>query len=179
MRQAGSQTQILRTRAIQVIDGEGRIRISLTVAPTGAPQIWLLDQQDQRRVEITASSEGSGGLTIADAAGRRRIVLGMPIDGTPGLILSDATGRQRMTLRLFSEGPILRLADSAERPRLSLFLSRDGAPGLEAVGCSRAGADGTFCRYHRRAEALACRCRRADSNPAPGFGSRSPGAQLV
>lgn len=47
-----------------------------------------------------------------------------------------------MTLRLFSEGPILRLADSAERPRLSLFVSREGAPGLglwDAQGRARMG----------------------------------------
>ena len=76
---ADSQQLVLRTQAIEIVDGLGQPRITLD-AVGGKPAIWLYDRNRQRR----------GGLTIG-------------IGDIPEVTLVDQTGRPRLLLRAGAE----------------------------------------------------------------------------
>jgi hypothetical protein len=81
-RTAGAQggDDILRGRALELVDEGGKIRARINVEPNGEVVFRLLDQQGTIRVKLGAGKEGSGLLLANDAT-------------EPGVhILAKATG---------------------------------------------------------------------------------------
>jgi hypothetical protein len=68
-RPAGAQggEDVLRGRAIELVDERGKIRAKLDVEPGGEVVFRLLDQEGTIRVKLGAGKEGSGLLLANDA----------------------------------------------------------------------------------------------------------------
>jgi hypothetical protein len=59
--------EVLRGRALELVDERGKIRARLNVEPGGEVVFRLLDQQGTIRVKLGAGREGSGMLLANDA----------------------------------------------------------------------------------------------------------------
>lgn len=104
---AASQPQVIRTRAIELVDAEGRIRGTLDVV-NRRPSLWLYGDD-----------------------GRRRAGLGVGIGGVSEFMLADREGRSRLSLRAGAEKAAeIRIADAEGRTRLGLWVGYDDAPGI-------------------------------------------------
>jgi len=68
-RPAGAQgsEDVLRGRAIELVDERGKIRARLDIEPDGEVVFRLLDQQGTIRVKLGAGKDGSGLLLANDA----------------------------------------------------------------------------------------------------------------
>ena len=64
---AQPQTDVVRARAIELIDGRGRVRAQLNVESSGEVVFRLRDSAGTIRVKLGASDEGSG-LLLANEA---------------------------------------------------------------------------------------------------------------
>jgi hypothetical protein len=94
---AATQPQVIRTRAIEIVDAEGRIRGTLD-GVNRRPSLWLYGDD-----------------------GRWRAGLGVGIGGVPELVLTDIEGRPRLSLRAGAEKAAeSRIADAEGHTRLGL-----------------------------------------------------------
>ena len=130
-RPAASQQRVIRTQAVEIIDGAGQVRITLD-AFGGKPAVWLYDGSRQRRLALTISAQGVPEVALYDGHGQPRMLIRVGAERVPcnGVVL---------TLRLgFAERPKARrdldvdrvAADLAalHRPLARAFLSPAGTP---------------------------------------------------
>lgn len=64
---AGGTTDLLRGRALELVDERGQVRARLNVEPTGEVVFRLLDQEGTIRIKLGAGKKGSGLLLNNDA----------------------------------------------------------------------------------------------------------------
>jgi len=95
-----SQTQALQARSLDIVDANGRTRISLSMSTAGNPAIWIYDANQKTRVYLGLSGSGqpTPQLNLSDENERTRAYLGFGTTGasTPQLGLSDPQGVQRL-----------------------------------------------------------------------------------
>lgn len=83
---------VLRARAIELVDGGGRVRAQLEVEDSGEVVFRLRDAQGTIRVKIGAAEDGSG-LLLLDEKTEPGVHLLAKDDGT-SLVLSDGGARR-------------------------------------------------------------------------------------
>jgi hypothetical protein len=86
---------VLRARAIELVDGGGRVRAQLDVEASGEVVLRLRDANGTIRVKIGASEEGSG-LVLLDEATEPGIHM---LAKRAGTTLTVAKGRQQHTIK--------------------------------------------------------------------------------
>src|SRR5882724_11152188 len=64
---AQADVEVLRGRALELVDGRGQMRARLNVESNGEVVLRLLDQEGTIRVKIGAAKDGSGLLLANDA----------------------------------------------------------------------------------------------------------------
>jgi hypothetical protein len=84
----------VKTRAVEVVDEQGRGRVVLEVTGDGAPELILCDVNNRPRARLTVDQDGEGPwLILTDVNGRDRVELNVTGDG-PGLRLYDVNGKR-------------------------------------------------------------------------------------
>ncbi len=113
VQRATAQPSVLRVRSVEVVDGAGRVRITLRVFPDGGPGLLFSDTQGRSRVVL--GSEPGASLVLGDGTGMTDIMLSVFPDGRPELFLRDAMHNAWITLGVSrsSNGPSLLLQDGA------------------------------------------------------------------
>lgn len=125
---AVSQPAVVRSRAVEITDASGRLRITLD-AVSNKPSVWLYDAAGHRRLGFTLSAYGTPEVVLKDAAGGTRIVMSVGLERAAELKLSDARGRPRIGLWIgYSGEPGLWLFDDLTRPRIGLKVLAGGQP---------------------------------------------------
>jgi hypothetical protein len=84
---------LLRARAIELVDDQGRARASLRVEPSGETVLRLLDAKGTIRVKVGASDDGSGIVLLDDATEPGVHILAKPTG--PSITLKAKDGRER------------------------------------------------------------------------------------
>ena len=101
---ASSRSDVLRGRALEIIDDHGRVRASIklheagTFKPTGKKipetvMLRLIDSEGRPEVKIGASVEG-GGLSLVGSSDSTQLLL--LADSSSSLRLKDRTGQERV-----------------------------------------------------------------------------------
>lgn len=107
---------ILKARALEIVDGAGNARIALNVTPEGIAEIALSESNGRGRMWLTVRPDGIPSMTLADSMGKGRIWMTAYPDRSSGLILSDPVGKGRIWLGASSDGSSnLLLLDSVGR----------------------------------------------------------------
>jgi hypothetical protein len=103
----GSVAPVLRARALQIVDEEGRVRASLAVLPAATQQkngeksgetvlLRLITERGRPSVKIDASEEASG-LALAGPSGTQSTWLTLKAEGTKSsLTLRNEDGREQV-----------------------------------------------------------------------------------
>jgi len=95
----------------------------------------LVDAEGKTRITISVSKDGYAGVGIWDGQGKKRVVLGVAKDGSPGISFYDGNERQRGGLGFSTaESGGLGLYDSEGRLRASLGLDDRSNAGLTVYG---------------------------------------------
>ena len=117
---AGSQQLVLRTQAIEVVDGRGQPRITLD-AIGGKPAVWLYDRNRQRRIGLTIGIGDVPEVTLIDPSGRPRLLLRAGAERAAEVRVTDALGRPRISLSVdYRDDPSLWMYDGLARARIAL-----------------------------------------------------------
>jgi len=120
-----SVTDRIRTRQLEVVDDQGRVRAVLSA---DGPSLALADEQGNARLTLSLLTSGPA-LVLSDEGGANRVVLTEDFDDGPGLSLLDEQERPRATLSVHSDGPRLSLADG-DRILRTLVASQEGQAAL-------------------------------------------------
>lgn len=90
---------VLRGSALELVDDRGRVRVQVTVEPSGETVLRLRDERGHIRVKLGASQSGSGLLLLDDATEPGvQVVAGRSAaqgQGGTGITLTAADGRRR------------------------------------------------------------------------------------
>lgn len=125
----GAQPRTIRTQALEITDGTGRVRITVD-AYGNRPGIWLFDAGGTRRLGLTISPQGVPEVTMVDPEGRPRLLLRAGAERAAELRITDALGRPRIGLWVdYRDDPGIWMFDGLSRPRIGLKVS-EGAPHL-------------------------------------------------
>ena len=100
------EAPVLRGRALEIVDGQGRVRASITVlpsskSPTGEDQaetvlLRLITERGRRSVKIGAS-ESTSGLSFAGPTGTKATYVILQSNATTSLLkLRNEDGRERV-----------------------------------------------------------------------------------
>jgi hypothetical protein len=126
---ATPQPQVLRTRAIEIVDSRGQARITLD-AFGGKPAVWLYDGKRRRRIGVTIGAGDIPEVALIDDAGRARLLLRVGAERAVEMRLTDDLGRPRMRLSVDYLGdPGFWMYDGLVRERIGLKVSA-GRPRL-------------------------------------------------
>ena len=90
---AQSVPQVVRARALELVDDRGRARASIDVAPEGDVVFRLRDETGTIRVKMSAGREGSG-LLLLDASTEPGVQLNAAATGSR-IRLTNRDGRNR------------------------------------------------------------------------------------
>jgi len=102
VRQAASQSEIVRARGIEVVDAAGTVRIGFNVHSEGA-EVMVADAAGKGRIWLNVKPDGTPGAVFTDSTGKGRIWITAHPDRPAGLILSDGTGRGRIWIGAFND----------------------------------------------------------------------------
>jgi hypothetical protein len=91
---AQNPNPVLRGRALELVDEDGRMRARLNVESDGQVVFRLLDQRGTIRVKLGASEDGSG-LVLANDATEPGVHILAKADGS-SLRLANKDGRERV-----------------------------------------------------------------------------------
>jgi hypothetical protein len=94
----------IRTRALVLVDREGRPRMDVRVAQNDNTHLVLLDREGLPRLSLSVLAQGGADMVIRDQLGLPRAALGVVPDGRPSLSLYDGAGKTRVSLGLFPDG---------------------------------------------------------------------------
>ena len=93
--QPASVPEVLRARAIELVDAEGRVRAQLQVEDTGEVVFRLRDASGTIRVKLGAAEDGSG-LLLLDERTEPGVQILAKESGT-SLTLADGAERRQLT----------------------------------------------------------------------------------
>jgi hypothetical protein len=104
----------VRTRALVVVDKEGKPRMDLRVAVDDSMHLALMDREGLNRISLSVLSHQGSHVMLMDQDGRARVGLSVLADGRPGLSLYDGAAKPQLRLGVFPDGtPGLALYDKA------------------------------------------------------------------
>lgn len=117
---ARSQTQVVRTRGLEIVDASGRLRISLD-AVNNKPGLWFFDSMGRRRMGLTVGALDTPAIVLNDAHDRSRVTINVGMERAAEVRLSDSSGRSRVALWVTSrDEPGVWLFDELARARIGL-----------------------------------------------------------
>ena len=80
--------QVVRAQKFELVDGQGKVRVSLSILADGAARLDMLDKDAKSRAALRLWPDGSPRLDMVDKDGKKRMMLGVMDDGRPGLTLT-------------------------------------------------------------------------------------------
>src|SRR3989442_10530109 len=92
---AATQSQLVRTPALEIVDAGGRIRATLD-AVNGKPSLWLYGDDGGRRAGLTVGTGGVPELALLDPQGRQRILLRVGFERAAGIRIAGGPGPPRV-----------------------------------------------------------------------------------
>jgi hypothetical protein len=94
-RQAASQPSVIRAQRIEIVDGQGRVRIALQAegSLTGTATISLRDRQERERMLLAVLSDGSSEIVFRDPQEFARLWLQMLSAGSSEIQIKDSKGQ--------------------------------------------------------------------------------------
>jgi len=95
--------KLIRTEKLEVVDGEGKVRVGLGVDKVGGPALWISDANEKNRVVLEVDKDGDPTLTLIDKNGKSGIILIMNGTVGPALHLFDNNGKPRVSLGVFKD----------------------------------------------------------------------------
>lgn len=119
------------TLGLVMLDAKGTPRVSLGVAPDGAPALKLVGS-DKGYAALAVGNDGASVLGLRSAKGKSELAA-LP-DGTLGLTLNDASGNPRATLAAKESGVTAALLDHGGNGGVLLAAPAKGTPALELRG---------------------------------------------
>lgn len=127
---AATQPQVVRTTAVEIVDGSGRIRATLD-AVNQKPSLWMYGDDGRRRAGLVVGTGGAPELLLADAQGRPRIALRTGFERAAEIRIADSRGRPRIGLWIgYDDEPGIWLLDELARPRIGMKVLTGGVPRL-------------------------------------------------
>lgn len=119
-------TDVVTTRALEIVDAQGVPRIIMSTFSTGSPTLVFLDENGDQRAWIFLADDGSPNLIMSDEP---KIALEDGGGNVISIFSVDQFGRASILLR---GNPVLAFQDGASQVRLSARLGLDGVPSIEA-----------------------------------------------
>jgi hypothetical protein len=141
--QKNKPTDVLRTRRLEVVDDEGRVRAVLGTNEWGFTSLSIFDQSERLRTSLDASEvdEQMNGLSVVDANGRLQISIGAHAISKKGcgFYCNDPNDENRGGFGMYEDGSAVLSISAAGKDRhikmaatstrdLFLVLSDEGAP---------------------------------------------------
>jgi hypothetical protein len=123
-------TAEIRTRAIVLVDPDGRPRMDLRVARNDSTHLVLMDREGLPRISLNILTQGGADLVLRDQLGRPRAALSVLPDGRPGLSLYDAVGTTRAAVGMVPD----------DQPRVVLYDPRGQVRWVSPVNPAPGGA---------------------------------------
>ncbi len=87
---------VIRVKALAIVDNQGRNRIELSTTPEGHPMALFLDEKGVTRA-IIGLDAGGPSMSLTDESGVRRFVA-MALDTGAGLVFLDEIGDEELLL---------------------------------------------------------------------------------
>lgn len=120
---ADSQSRVVRTQAVEIVDSSGTVRITMD-AFGGKPGVWLYDGTRQRRLGLSVSAQGVPEVTLIDPEGRPRLLLRAGAERAAEVRVNDPLGRPRIGLWIdYRDDPGFWMFDGLARPRIGMKVS--------------------------------------------------------
>lgn len=117
---AGSQSQVVRTRGLEILDASGRLRVSID-AVNNKPSLWFFDGTGRRRMGLTVSALDAPAFVLNDAVGHSRIAFAVGTERAAEVTLTDSKGRPRVSVWVTNRNePGVWLFDELARARIGL-----------------------------------------------------------
>jgi hypothetical protein len=93
--QVSSQSQVINTHELNIVDQAGKARISLGFGNNGAPAMWFYDAPGATRVYLGFSGSGvsTPQLVLLDEHAANRIYIGWNVSEQPNVVVRDGTGK--------------------------------------------------------------------------------------
>src|SRR5688572_21398017 len=88
---ADSQSRVVRTQAVEIVDSSGAVRITMD-AFGGKPGVWLLDGTRQRRLGLSVNAQGVPEVTLMDPEGQPRLLLRVGAERAAEVRVNDPLG---------------------------------------------------------------------------------------
>ncbi len=93
-RQAAAQPSVIRAQRIDIVDSQGRVRISLQVSPeTNSSIVSLKDREERERMLLAVLPSGMTELVLRDPQMRARLTLNMLEAGASEIQIRDTESR--------------------------------------------------------------------------------------
>lgn len=131
-------TDLVRTRAIEVVDDKGVVRVSATTGENGSAAISLIDPEARVRASLATLADGSSLLGLYDATQHLRAGVTQMSEGYTALVFYDSEGRGLANIGQGADGNVhVTLFDRRARPRFVVALTPEddaGAVLLDAAG---------------------------------------------
>ena len=124
------ETAEIRTRAIVLVDPDGRPRMDVRVARNDSTHLVLMDREGLPRISLNILTQGGADLVLRDQLGRPRAALSVLPDGRPGLSLYDAFGATRVAVGMVPD----------DQPRVVLYDPRGQVRWVSPLGHPPGGA---------------------------------------
>lgn len=116
LRQGTTQSEVLVTRQLVIVDKMGKPRIKMGVRPDGAAWIALYDACGIRRLGIQLRPNETPAVKLHDANGTPRAILSTISNGAPYFKFYHEDGTERVNLMMKSDGrPCFYLLDAGGR----------------------------------------------------------------
>ena len=120
---------------IALADARGKIRLWLTVATDGAPEMKFYDIDEVVRASLSLDASGMPHLTLADKRGNARARLELGAEAAPSLALYDRADKVRASLAVdAADFAVMGITDNEGRARATMGVRAFGLPVFALTG---------------------------------------------
>ncbi len=124
--------EVLRTKRLEIVDDEGKVRAALGTDEAGVTSLSIFDQSSRLRVSLDASEISEQANGLFDTNGRLQVAMGASAVNVHegGLNCYGPNGEDRVGLAMHKEGSSLYFNDTNDQPRAGFGVYEDGQAGL-------------------------------------------------
>ena len=87
---------VLRARKIELVDDDGKTRVSIRLDKDGNSNMQFIDDKGQVRVSVGASDKGPASISLSDCDGQTRVSAMVAENGSSYLFMYDRQGVTRV-----------------------------------------------------------------------------------
>jgi len=120
---------VLTVTGLRIVDGDGKLRGSLSVSPDGLAGLTLCDPGENARVRLFVTAGGVSLLGLCDQKGNYGALL-REDNGRPDVMLMDKEGKVRVGLCAVPDGLSGLYLNQNEKQCLWLYAPAQGGPNL-------------------------------------------------